>query len=281
MNPRRLLAPALALALLSAVGACSKAPEPAPAAAPAAAEAAPAAEATPTAAPAAAPAESAAAEPATAAPAAPPAAPAPAPVAAPTPAPAAPVKSTLTEGVDYKLISDGQPFEPADGKIEVVEFFNYACPACNSFNPMLKAWKAKLPADVKLVYVALDFRPDFVQYARAYFAAEALGLVEKTHEQVYDGVHVTHTLPGEGTPPDEARIAAFYSRFGVSAAEFQQTMSGFAVNTKIAKARKYAAQSQVQSTPSLLVNGKYLVKGQSRDDMLRITDQLIAEARKR
>ena len=134
---------------------------------------------------------------------------------------------------------------------------------------------------MKLVYVALDFRPDFVQYARAYFAAEALGLVEKTHEQVYDGVHVTHTLPGEGTPPDEARIAAFYSRFGVSAAEFQQTMSGFAVNTKIAKARKYAAQSQVQSTPTLLVNGKYLVKGQNREDMLRITDQLIAEARKR
>jgi thiol:disulfide interchange protein DsbA len=35
----------------------------------------------------------------------------------------------------------------------------------------------------------------------------------------------------------------------------------------------------MNSTPSIVVNGKYLVKGRSWEDVLRITDHLIAQER--
>ncbi|MFT4048160.1 MAG: thiol:disulfide interchange protein DsbA/DsbL [Solimonas sp.] len=189
--------------------------------------------------------------------------------------------STLKAGTDYILIDNGAPLDPQPGKIEVVELFNYACPACNAFNPYFQAWKKKLPADVRVVYAPLDFRPDFVQYARAFYAAEQLGLVEKTHDAVYAGVHDNHTLPGEGQKPDEAKIAAFYAGYGASAADFQAAMDSFTVNVRIAKARQFAQQSHVMSTPSLVIDGRYLVKGKDWDNILDNADQLIASERKR
>lgn len=256
MKPRHLVA----LALL-ALAACSKSPEPAPVPEPPAAETPAQAEAP------------AAEQPAEAA-------------AEPKPAAdsgndAAPLMTAgLVAGRDYILISDGSPFDTPPGKVELVEFFNYACPACNAFNPQFSEWKKKLGADVHVVYAPLDFRPDFVQYARAYYAAEALGVADKAHDSVYDAVHQLHTLPGEGQPADQARIAEFYAKFyGVKQDEFLQLMDGFAVNAKIGKARQYAMKSQVRSTPSIVINGRYLVKGASWDDMLSISDQLIQKER--
>lgn len=257
MKPRHLVALAL-----FALAACSKSPEPPAASAPAAES----------------PADKAAEKPAEAATESSPAA---AQAGAGSGNDAAPLLTAgLVAGRDYLLIGDGSPFDTPAGKVELVEFFNYACPACNAFNPRFSEWKKKLGADVHVVYAPLDFRPDFVQYARAYYAAEALGVADQAHEAVYDAIHQLHTLPGEGQPPDQARIAEFYSKFyGVKRDEFLQLMDGFAVNAKIGRARAFAMKSQVRSTPSLVVNGRYLVKGDSWDDMLRISDQLIQKER--
>lgn len=182
-------------------------------------------------------------------------------------------------GTDYVDIEGGQPWQPVAGKIEVVEMFNYICPACYSFDPTLRNWKAKQPADVNLVYVPAQFRPDFVPYAKAFFAAESLGIEEKSHQAVYEAIHLKHSIPAEGDPPDEAKVAAFYAQYGVSAEQFLNTMKSFAVTGRINKANQFMMRSKVEGTPTLIVNGKYLVKGRSWDDMLRIADHLIAKER--
>lgn len=245
--------------LLPLVAACSKTETPATPAATSEA-AAPATEAAP------------AAPAATAAPAAEPTAPNNNPVVPPQgPAPVA--------GTDYVLIEGGQPWEPQNGTVEVAEMFNYICPACYSFDPTLRNWKAKQPADVRVVYVPAQFRPDFVPYAKAYFAAQTLGIEDKSHAAVYEAIHVKHSIPAEGDKPDEAKVAEFYTAYGVSAAQFLSTMKSFAVAGKVNKANQFAVRSKVEGTPSLIVNGKYLVKGRSWEDMLRITDHLVAMER--
>src|SRR3546814_9031641 len=98
-------------------------------------------------------------------------------------------------------ISDWSSDVCSSDLIEVAEVFNYVCPACAGFDPVLQEWKKKQPAYVHVVYVPADFRPDFKAYARAYYAAAALGLVEKTHEAVYAAIHEQHTQPGEGMTP--------------------------------------------------------------------------------
>jgi thiol:disulfide interchange protein DsbA len=188
-------------------------------------------------------------------------------VLAQTPAPVA--------GKDYIEISNGRPLEPADGKVVVEEFFNYICPACNGFEPQFAAWTAQLPSYVTVVYVPAAFRADFVQYARAYYAAQTFDLADVTHHAVYDAIHRVHVLPAEGDKSDEARIASFYSDFGVDAQEFLAVMQSFTIDAKIRRATDHMRRSKVSSTPSIVVNGRYLVRGTTYVDMLRIASYLI------
>lgn len=178
---------------------------------------------------------------------------------------------------DYVEIPNGSPLDPGNRQVVVEEYFNYACPGCNGFEPRFAAWTRQLPPYVRLDHVPAAFRADFVQYARAYYAAQALGVADKAHQAVYDGIHRTRTLPGEGQKPDEARIAQFYASFGVGADEFLAAMQSFGVNVKVRRATEHMQRIKIPETPSIVVNGRYLVRGESVDDMLRIASALIEQ----
>jgi thiol:disulfide interchange protein DsbA len=183
------------------------------------------------------------------------------------------------EGIDYVAIPNGQPFDPANGQVEVAEVFGYVCPACNMFQPVVRAWKASLPADVRFTYVPAQFGGVWDRYARAYYAADAMGLVPRTHDLLYNAIHLDRTLKGERGEDSVEDIAAFYARFGVDPKQFASTMSSFAVDGKLRKAKQFAMRSRIEGTPTLIINGKYRVLGKTREDELRIADQLIAQER--
>ena len=182
-------------------------------------------------------------------------------------------------GTDYIEIPNGRPLDPADGVVVVEEFFNYICPACNSFEPLFVAWAAKLPEGVKLVHVPASFRADFEQYAKAYYAAESLNVAEKSHAAVYSAIHRGRTLPAEGQRPDEEKIAKFYADYGVDPQQFLAVMRSFAVNLKVKRAGEHMTRARIPSTPSVVINGRYLVQGNTYQDMLRTADYLIAKER--
>lgn len=178
-------------------------------------------------------------------------------------------------GRDYVEIPNGSPLDPVDGKVVVEEFFSYICPACYGFEPFLRDWAAKLPAYARLDHIPATFRADFAVYARAYYTAQVLGVAEKSHAAVYDAIHVRHTLPAEGDKTDEGRIAAFYAAYGIDREKFLSTMKSFGVEVKVRRATEHMQRSKVASTPTLVVNGRYLVMGSTRADMLRIASFLI------
>src|SRR6478736_1710812 len=136
-------------------------------------------------------------------------------------------------GTDYVLIQGGQPYAPLNGKIEVVEVFNFICPACARFEPLLGAWKKTLPADVRLTFVPADFNAQWHIYAQAYFVADATGLDAKTHDAVFNAIHIEHALPGESDPPDARKVAAFYAKYGADPKQFIDAMSSFTVDAKL------------------------------------------------
>ncbi|NUS59573.1 MAG: thiol:disulfide interchange protein DsbA/DsbL, partial [Lysobacter sp.] len=176
-------------------------------------------------------------------------------------------------------IKNGEPWKPLDGKIEVVEVFGYVCPACAAFDPLVESWKAKLPADVRFSYVPAPFGPEWNPYAKAFYVAEAMNLVDKSHSALIREIHVTQTMPGEGDKPDEQKIADFYGKYGANPKEFLSTMNSFSVNAQVNKGRQFMIRSGANSTPTLIVNGKYRVTGNSFEDMIRIAGQLIARER--
>ncbi len=182
-------------------------------------------------------------------------------------------------GTDYVEITNGQPFQPVAGKVEVVEIFGYVCPACAAFQPLVGPWKAGLPGDVNFIYVPAMFGGTWDDYARAFYAAQTLGVQEKTHEPLYAAIHAEQSLKGERGHDSVDDIAAFYAKHGVDAKQFTSTMSSFAVNAKTNAAKQFAQRSQITGTPSLIIDGKYLVKGKTFQDQLRIADHLIARER--
>ena len=183
----------------------------------------------------------------------------------------------LVDGVDYVTIANGQPLDPANGQVEVVEVFGYVCPACNMIQPLMRAWKAQLPANVRFTYVPAQFGGTWDRYARAYYAADALGLVPRTHDLLYDAIHLDQTLKGERGDDSVQDIAAFYARFGADPQQFASTMSSFAIDGKLRKAKQFTLRVGIEGTPTLIIDGKYRVLGKTREEQFRIADQLIAQ----
>lgn len=179
-------------------------------------------------------------------------------------------------GTDYVVIENGQPFNQVAGSIEVAEVFAYSCGHCAAFEPLVKAWKARLPADVNFVAVPAVF-DERDQFPRAFYASQAMGTLEQTHDATFAAIHLERRL----RPIDGAdAIAAFYAGLGVDAARFTSTMQSFAVNANLGRARQFAVRSGVQATPTMVVGGKYRVTGgTSLEDVLRITDHLVAMER--
>lgn len=184
-------------------------------------------------------------------------------------------------GTDYAEIPNGQPFEPLNGQVEVVEIFGYTCPHCATFQPLMSAWKASLPADVRITYVAAPFGGYWEPYAKAYYAAEALGVAEASHDAVFRAVHIERSLPVQPLPTNE-QLGRFYAQFGADPATFASTLSSFGVNGKMNRARQFIQRSfgsEVASTPTLVVNGKYRVTGKSLEENIRIAQQLVERER--
>ena len=190
---------------------------------------------------------------------------------APDAKPAADVPG-LKAGVEYVEISGGEPFQPTPGRIEVVEVFGYTCPHCATFEPLLQAWAAKQPADVRVVPVAAPFGGPWDPYAKAFFAAQAMGVQEKSHRAMFEALHVKRSLPVQPMPTDQ-QLGAFYAGHGVDAAQFAGTLASFPVQAQMQKARAWIERAGVDSTPTLVVDG------QTFEDQLRIADALIAHVR--
>lgn len=179
------------------------------------------------------------------------------------------------EGQNYSLIQPAQPTSVAPGKVEVVEVFSFACPACDRFYPIMDKLVASLPANAQVVYVPASFIPteDWPVFQRAYYTAQTLGLDnKKTHDEMYDAIWKTGELAIEDTStgrlksplPTIADVAKFYARVaGVQVQTFIDTASSFAVDVKIRRAEQLIQSYGADSTPTLVINGKYRVTPQS------------------
>jgi thiol:disulfide interchange protein DsbA len=184
--------------------------------------------------------------------------------------------ASYDEGLDYKAIHPAQPTDDSS-RIEVVEVFWYGCPHCSQFEPTLNPWVKALPKDVDFKRLPAVFRPLWELHARAYFSAEILGELDKTHAAFFHAMHVEHK-----TMNSIEKLTAFYKDKGIEETLFTKTFNSFVVNTKVSRAKSMVEKYGIQGVPSVVVEGKYLVTGGmagSYENMLNIIDFLIAKER--
>ena len=181
------------------------------------------------------------------------------------------------EGRDFTRIDPPQP-SGAPGKVEVIEFFSYACPHCNTFEPALAAWAQKLPADVSFRRVPVPFLINADNFQRAYYALEATGEVEKMHPKIFAAVHVERARLD-----NPEAFAALVARNGGDAAKFLAAFKSFSVANAVTRAKKMTADYKMGSVPSIVVQGRYLTspsQAGGAGQALAVTEALIQRARK-
>lgn len=179
-------------------------------------------------------------------------------------------------GRDYDVLAQGQRWEPKSGKIEVVEVFAYGCPHCADFQPMVDAWKKKMPAGVSFQYVPAAYDPQDA-YARAYFAAEIAGATAKTHSPLFVAMHELGSVPLRGATVEE--LGTYFAERGLNRERMIALMRSKDVDARMQRAYDFMKANQVRGTPSVIVNGRYLIKGRSLEERLRILDAVIAQER--
>ena len=164
-------------------------------------------------------------------------------------------------GKHYQLIEPAQATTTGD-KVEVVEVFSYACPHCNQVAPIVDGIKKSLPANATFVLMPAQFGSDaWKQYARGFYTAQALGIADKAHGDVFRAIYTDKKLSGNAPTFDS--LAAFYANYGVSAADFTATSKSFAIETRLKRNEALVKAYGVDGTPAFIVNGKYRLSGQS------------------
>lgn len=181
------------------------------------------------------------------------------------------------QNLEYRLIAP-QPVETAE-RIEVIDFFWYGCPYCNELQPALDEWTKRKPADVTVRRIPVILRDTWLPHARIYYTLELLGEAERLHAQVYRSYHVEELHMSK---PDVMEQWAV--RNGIERRRWLDAYYSPEVDARIARAAQATKRYDVQGTPSLVVDGRYLTSSSMTATVrgiLPVVDDLVRLARQR
>lgn len=177
-------------------------------------------------------------------------------------------------GKDYTLVNPPQPTSSGK-KIEVLEFFFYGCSHCFKIHPLLSAWEKKKPKDVELVYVPTIFNPGWESMARTFYALESLGQQKRLDDDLYNAWNVNNM-----DLSDAAKATDFAVQKGVDRKQFSDAYNAFSTESKVMRSKQMQQSYAIRGTPTLIVDGKYLITGLHPDDAIKVLDALVDKARK-
>ena len=180
------------------------------------------------------------------------------------------------EGQHYYRVQPAVATTSPAGKVEVVEVFSYGCIHCATFQPMVDKWhKAPGAAKADFKYLPATFNPMFALMARGFYAAEALGVREKTHTPLFNALFVENK---QFRTIEE--LGDWYATQGVDKAQFLEAAKSFATETKLKRATQTMQAYGVDGTPNVVVAGKYRISGASAggyDKVFDVVDFLVAK----
>lgn len=178
-------------------------------------------------------------------------------------------------GEHYAELSAPVQSEAPPGRVEILEFFLYTCPHCYHFEPVIVPWSQKLPGHVVFKRVPANFGPNAPIFARAHYAAESLGVLDKVRPLLFKAIHDERR-----TVDNEAALAkVFQEAAGIDEKTFKEAFSSFAVDNQVRKSDALTRAYAITGVPALAVAGKYVVSprnGGTFENMLNIADALAA-----
>jgi thiol:disulfide interchange protein DsbA len=191
--------------------------------------------------------------------------------------------SAQVPGKDFQPVNPPQP-TPSGNKVEVIEFFSYACPHCEALEPSMTSWLKRKPADVDYKRIPAVFQDSWLPFAQIYYTLEAMGLVDRLHHDVFAAIHNQKIRL-----QDPKVLFDWVASKGVDKQKFADTYNSFGVKSLTQRAPDITRRYNVPFTPAVVVDGRYLT-GPSMtstgntvdyDHFFKVLDQMIAGARKK
>ena len=191
-------------------------------------------------------------------------------------------RAELVADKDYHVINPPQQIETGK-KIEVVEFFYYGCPHCFALEPTLEAWLKQKPKDVEYRRIPIVFRESWIPLTKAFYAFEALGVVDKVHNEFFIAVQ------NEKLKDSKEDLVKWASAHGVDGQKFAEAFDSFGVQSKTQRSMQVGRGYGVTGTPSVAIDGKFLTapsmtlnadENIDYQKFVRVLNELIDKARK-
>jgi protein dithiol oxidoreductase (disulfide-forming) len=174
---------------------------------------------------------------------------------------------------EYAMLIPPQPTHTGK-KIEVLEFFFYGCIHCFHLHPELSKWEQTMPGDVSLDFVPVHFNPSWEPMAYTYYALKAMGQQKRLDDKLYNA------LNQDGLPLyNMDNIADFVAKNGVNRAKFVKYYQSFSVQSEVERSGQMTTAYQIEGTPTIVVDGKYVITGLEPADTIRVLDQVINKVR--
>lgn len=189
------------------------------------------------------------------------------------------------EGAEYKTLAKPQAVDTGK-KVEIIEFFDYACPHCAAFDSTLNAWVKKQGDNIVFKRIHIGRQGSDVPQARMFYTLQAMGvLTPELHTKAFNEIHVNHNRMNR----DEL-VFDFVAKQGVDKQKFIDTYRGFGVAAQVRKSLAQMDAYSVEFWPLLIVDGKYqtapsmananaTTEAQLNEDVIRVLDALVVKAK--
>jgi len=171
----------------------------------------------------------------------------------------------FVEGEHYVTIEN--PRRVRGDKVEVMEFFSYGCVHCFDFDPKLNDWVADNRDRIEFVRTPAISSNFWRLLARTYYAMDELGVLEENHSRLFNDLHNARR-----DLDSLDKMAAWIDGHGTTAAAFKSMAASPAVEQRLELADRLARRLEVTSVPTIVVNGKYLVRITSEVGPTRMLD---------
>ena len=155
-------------------------------------------------------------------------------------------------GLDYRTLAKSQQTDSGK-KVEVIEFFSYACPHCSVLEPSLADWVKKQGDNIVFKRIPVGFRPQWVPLQHLYYSLEAMGKVDELNKKVFHAIHVERQ-----TFENEGAIADFIAKQGIDRKKFLDLYNSFGVQAKVRRVEQLQEAYKVDGVPMIVIDGRFV-----------------------
>lgn len=166
-------------------------------------------------------------------------------------------------------------------KIQVIEFFNYACFWCQRLHPKVNTWALNKPQQTVFYRFPVAFNKGWDVGAKAYLMVQMLGKSESLDQEFFKAIHTDNI-----DLTNEKILQEFFSKHGVDQQKFAELYNSFTVNRAMARSKDLADAYQLTVSPVMIVNGptgSYLVTSSTAGteaSVMEVVDFLVARESK-